>query len=88
MDAKGLKGFQIKFNEAEMHEDWNAQYQNYSTASSATDVLKNSMTEITLQNVYGLSDESNAFYLYRKNKLIEQLPENTPVARKRSFRKE
>lgn len=83
MDAKGLKGFQIKFNEAEMHEDWNAQYQNYSTASSATDVLKkfydgkllSKMSTDYLMKVM-LSTSTG------KNKLIEQLPENTPVARK------
>lgn len=83
MDAKGLKGFQIKFNEAEMHEDWNAQYQNYSTASSATDVLKKFYDGKLLS-------KKSTDYLMKvmlststgKNKLIEQLPENTPVARK------
>jgi beta-lactamase class A len=83
MDIKGIKGFQIKYNEAEMHKDWNIQYQNYSTASSATDVLK---------KFYGgkLLSKKSTDYLMKvlwststgKNKLIEQLPENTPVARK------
>ena len=40
MNSKGVRGFQIKFNEADMHKDWNAQYQNYSTTASATEVLK------------------------------------------------
>lgn len=83
MDAKGLKGFHIKFNEAEMHKDWNAQYQNYSTASSATDVLKKFYDGKLLS-------KKSTDYLMKvmlststgKNKLIEQLPENTPVARK------
>lgn len=83
MDAKGLKGFQIKFNEAEMYKDWNAQYQNYSTASSATDVLKKFYDGKLLS-------KKSTDYLMKvmlststgKNKLIEQLPENTPVARK------
>lgn len=83
MDAKGVKGFQIKFNEAEMHKDWNAQYQNYSTASSATDVLKKFYDGKLLS-------KKSTDYLMKvmlststgKNKLIEQLPENTPVARK------
>jgi beta-lactamase class A len=83
MDAKGVKGFQIKFNEAEMHKDWNAQYQNYSTASSATDVLKK------FHDGKLLSKKSTDYLMKvmlststGKNKLIEQLPENTPVARK------
>lgn len=83
MNSKDVRGFQIKFNEAEMHEDWNAQYQNYSTASSATDVLKkfydgkllSKMSTDYLMKVM-LSTSTG------KNKLIEQLPENTPVARK------
>ena len=83
MDAKGVKGFQIKFNEAEMHKDWNAQYQNYSTASSTTDVLKKFYDGKLLS-------KKSTDYLMKvmlststgKNKLIEQLPENTPVARK------
>ncbi len=83
MNSKGVKGFQIKFNEAEMHKDWNAQYHNYSTAASATDVLKkfydgkliSKMSTDYLMKVM-LSTSTG------KNKLIEQLPENTPVARK------
>ncbi|WP_346985676.1 CGA/CIA family class A beta-lactamase [Chryseobacterium sp. POE27] len=83
MDIKGVKGFQIKYNEAEMHKDWNIQYQNYSTASSATDVLKKfydgkllskKSTDYLMKVLWSTSTG--------KNKLIEQLPENTPVARK------
>ncbi len=83
MDAKGVKGFRIKYNEATMHRDWNAQYENYSTAKSAVDVLKK------LYDGKLLSKKSTD-YLTKvllststgKNKLIEQLPEGTPVARK------
>lgn len=83
MNSKDVRGFQIKFNEAEMHEDWNAQYENYSTAASATEVLKkfydgkllSKMSTDYLMKVM-LSTSTG------KNKLIEQLPENTPVARK------
>lgn len=83
MNSKGVKGFQIKFNEAEMHKDWNAQYQNYSTAASATDVLKKFYDGKLLS-------KKSTDYLMKvmlststgKNKLIEQLPENTPAARK------
>ncbi|WP_449387053.1 CGA/CIA family class A beta-lactamase [Chryseobacterium lineare] len=83
MDVKGVKGFQIKYNEAEMHKDWNIQYQNYSTACSATDVLKKfydgkllskKSTDYLMKVLWSTSTG--------KNKLIEQLPENTPVARK------
>jgi len=83
MDSKGVKGFQIKNNEAEMHKNWNLQYDNYSTTQSAVDVLKkfyagkllskkstNYLMNVMLSTSTGL------------NKLIEQLPKNTPVARK------
>ena len=40
IDSKGIKGFQIKFSEAQMHQDWSAQYENYSTMNSATTLLK------------------------------------------------
>lgn len=83
MDSKGVKGFQIKYNEAEMHKDWNNQYKNYSTAASATDVLKKFYDGKLLSKKY-------TDYLMKvlwststgKNKLIAQLPENTLVARK------
>ncbi|MCS3532258.1 CGA/CIA family class A beta-lactamase [Chryseobacterium sp. JUb7] len=83
MDSKGVKGFQIKYNEAAMHKDWNAQYENYSTTKSAVDVLKkfydgkllskkstDYLTKVLLSTSTG------------KNKLVEQLPKDTPVARK------
>lgn len=83
MDSKGVKGFQIKYNEAAMHKDWNAQYENYSTTKSAVDVLKkfydgkllskkstDYLTKVLLSTSTG------------KNKLVEQLPKETPVARK------
>lgn len=83
MDSKGVKGFQIRYNEEAMHKDWNVQYENYSTMNSATDVLKkfydgkllskkstDYLMKVMLSTSTGL------------NKLIEQLPKNTPVARK------
>ncbi len=83
MDSKGIKGFQIKYNEEVMHKDWNAQYANYSTPKSAVEVLK---------KFYDgkLISKKSTDYLMKvmlststgKNKLIEQLPENTPAARK------
>jgi beta-lactamase class A len=83
MDSKGVKGFQIKYNEAAMHKDWHAQYENYSTMKSAVDVLKkfydgkllskkstDYLMKVMLSTSTGL------------NKMVEQLPKNTPVARK------
>ncbi|MDR6404136.1 MULTISPECIES: CGA/CIA family class A beta-lactamase [Chryseobacterium] len=83
MDSKRVTGFQIKYNEAEMHKDWNVQYENYSTTNSAVQILKkfydgkllskkstDYLMKIMLSTSTGL------------NKLVEQLPKNTPVARK------
>ncbi|KQT33850.1 class A beta-lactamase [Chryseobacterium sp. Leaf405] len=83
MDSKGVKGFQIKYNEEVMHKDWNAQYENYSTTASAVDVLKKFYDGKLLS-------KKSTDYLMKVmlststgiNKLIEQLPKNTPVARK------
>lgn len=83
MNAKGIKGVQIKYNEAEMHKDWKIQYENYSTTQSAVNVLKKFYER-------KLISEKSTDYLMKvmlststgKNKLIEQLPENTPAARK------
>ncbi|MCJ7932410.1 MAG: CGA/CIA family class A beta-lactamase [Chryseobacterium sp.] len=83
MDSKGVKGFQIKYNEEAMHKDWNVQYENYSTPKSAVDVLK---------KLYDgkLVSKKSTDYLMKVmrststglNKMVEQLPKNTPVARK------
>lgn len=83
MDSKGVKGFQIKYNEEDMHNDWNVQYENYSTTKSAADVLK---------KLYDgkLLSKKSIDYLMKVmlststglNKMVEQLPKNTPVARK------
>lgn len=83
MDSKGVKGFQIKFNEEEMHKDWNAQYENYSTTNSAVQVLKKFYDGKLLSKKS--TDYLMKVMLGTKtglNKMVEQLPENTPVARK------
>ncbi|NIF04676.1 CGA/CIA family class A beta-lactamase [Chryseobacterium sp. Tr-659] len=82
-DSKGVKDFQIKYNEEEMHKAWNIQYENFSTTKSAVDVMRkfydgkllskkstNYLMKVMLSTSTGL------------NKIIEQLPKNTPVARK------
>ncbi|WP_343663280.1 CGA/CIA family class A beta-lactamase [Chryseobacterium mucoviscidosis] len=83
MNAKGVKNFQIKYNEEAMHKDWNAQYENYSTTNSAVDVLKKfydgkllskKSTDYLMKVMFSTSTGTN--------KLIEQLPKDTPVARK------
>ncbi|MEY8760341.1 CGA/CIA family class A beta-lactamase [Chryseobacterium tongliaoense] len=83
MDSKGVKGFQIRFNEEEMHKDWNAQYENYSTTNSIVQVLKKfydgkflskKSTEYLMKVMLGTKTGTN--------KLVEQLPKNTPVAHK------
>lgn len=83
MDSKGIKGFQIKFNEEEMHKDWQAQYENYSTTNSAVQVLKK------FYDGKLLSKKSTDYLINVMlgtktglNKMVEQLPKNTPVARK------
>lgn len=83
MDSKGVKGFQIKYNEEAMHKDWNVQYENYSTTKSAVDVLKK------FYDGKLLSKKSTGYLMKvlwststGLNKMVEQLPKNTPVARK------
>lgn len=83
MDSKGVKGFQIKYNEEAMHKDWNVQYENYSTTKSAVEVLKK------LYDRKLLSKKSTEYLMKVMlststglNKMVEQLPKNTPVARK------
>lgn len=83
MDSKGVTGFQIKFNEEEMHKDWNAQYENYSTTHSIVQVLKK------FYNGKLLSKKSTDYLMNvmlgtktGTNKMVEQLPKGTPVAHK------
>ncbi|MFY1045622.1 CGA/CIA family class A beta-lactamase [Chryseobacterium sp. GP-SGM7] len=83
MNSKGVKGFQIKVNEEEMHKDWKNQYKNYSTTQSAVNLLK------TFYDGKLLSKKSTDYLMKimlgtktGTNKLIEQLPKNTPVAHK------
>lgn len=83
MNSKGVKGVQIKVNEAEMHQNWKNQYLNYSTTISAVRLLKDfydgkilskNSTDYLMQIMLGTKTGIN--------KLIEQLPKNTPIAHK------
>ncbi|PUB32711.1 beta-lactamase class A [Elizabethkingia sp. YR214] len=83
MNGKGVKGFQIKYNEEDMHKDWNAQYENYSTPNSAVQVLKKFYNGKLLSKTS--TDYLMKVMLGTKtglNKMVEQLPKDTPVARK------
>ena len=83
MDSKGVKGFQIKRNEDDMHKNWKTQYDNYSTTNSAVQLLKKfydgkllskKSTDYLMQIMIGAKTGTN--------KIVEQLPKNTPVAHK------
>ncbi|REC79993.1 class A beta-lactamase [Chryseobacterium elymi] len=83
MDSKGVKGFQIKRNEDDMHKNWKTMYENYSTTNSAVQVLKKfydgtllskKSTDYLMQIMLGTKTGTN--------KIIEQLPKGTPVAHK------
>lgn len=83
INSKGVKNFSIKANEEEMHKDWKVQYTNFTTTNSMNDLLKKfSDGEI-------VSATSTAFLMKTMlgtttgtNKIVEQLPKNTPVAHK------
>ncbi|MBB6370453.1 CGA/CIA family class A beta-lactamase [Chryseobacterium shigense] len=84
MNAKGVKDFQVKYNEQEMHEkSWESLYENYSTTNSAVSALKKfydgkllskKSTDYLMQIMTGTKTGTN--------KIVEQLPKNTPVAHK------
>ncbi|AZA55301.1 CGA/CIA family class A beta-lactamase [Chryseobacterium sp. G0201] len=83
MDSKGVTGFQIKYNEEEMHSDWSFQYKNYSMTNSAVQVLKKFYDGKLLSKKS--TDYLMKVMLGTKtglNKMVEQLPKDTPVARK------
>lgn len=83
MDSKGVKGFGIRRNEDDMHKNWKTQYDNYSTSNSAVQALKK------FYDGKLLSKKSTDFLMQimirtktGTNKIVEQLPKNTPVAHK------
>lgn len=81
--SKGVKNTQIVYNEEIMQSAWKNQYENFTTAKSASKLLKNFYQgEI-------LSKKSTQFLLgvmYRTstglNKIVEQLPKSSKVAHK------
>ncbi|MBW8361277.1 MAG: class A beta-lactamase, subclass A2 [Kaistella sp.] len=83
MDRKGIKDFSIKANEEEMHKDWKIQYANFTTTNSMNDLLKKfSDGEIVSANSTALLMKTMLGTTTGTNKIVEQLPKNTPVAHK------
>ncbi|REC50307.1 CGA/CIA family class A beta-lactamase [Chryseobacterium pennipullorum] len=84
MNSRGVKNFQIRHNEHDMAlKGWDSLYENYSTVNSITEVLKKlhygkllskNSTDDLIQMMLGTKTGMN--------KLVEQLPKNTPVAHK------
>jgi len=83
MDSKGIKNFQIKYNEEWMHKGKEYLYPNYTTVKSLSSLYK-SFYEKKI-----LSDKSTAYLMNimlgtttGANKLKEQLPAGTAIAHK------
>ncbi|MFC6267801.1 class A beta-lactamase, subclass A2 [Frigoriflavimonas asaccharolytica] len=83
LDNKGIKNFKISANEAKMHENWKNMYLNTSSTNSLNDALKK------LYDGDLLSKNSTDFLMKTMletttgaNKIVAQLPKNTPVAHK------
>ena len=83
IDNKGVKNFQIKANEEQMHQSFKAMYANYTTTNSANDLLKK------FYNGKITSKKSTDFLMKimletttGTNKIVAQLPKGTWVAHK------
>jgi beta-lactamase class A len=83
LDKKGIKNFKISADEAKLHENWGNMYLNTSTTNSLNDALKK------LYDGELLSKNSTDFLMKTMletttgaNKIVAQLPKNTPVAHK------
>ena len=83
MNEKGVKNFQIKFNEEQMHQDWNAQYENYSSTNSIVELLQkfydgNIVSRPSTDLLMKIMLETTT----GENKLIAGIPKNTTIAHK------
>ncbi len=83
INGKGIKDFQIKVNEEEMHKSYDAMYANYSSTNAANLVLKK------FNDGKILSKNSTEFLMKTlietttgTNKIVAKLPKNTIVAHK------
>ncbi len=84
--SKGGKNTQIVFNEEIMQSEWENQYQNFTTTKSANQLLEQFFkgkivspisTEFLMKVMLGTTTGTN--------KIVEQLPNATPVAHKTGF---
>ncbi len=84
--SKGGKNTQIVFNEEIMQSEWENQYQNFTTTKSANQLLEQFFkgkivspisTEFLMKVMLGTTTGTN--------KIVEQLPNGTPVAHKTGF---
>ena len=83
INANGIKDFQIKANEAKMHQGYEFMYWNWTTTNAANQLLKK------LYDGKILSKKSTDFLMKimietttGTNKIIAQLPKGTPIAHK------
>ncbi|MBF8455970.1 class A beta-lactamase, subclass A2 [Kaistella sp. G5-32] len=83
INGKGIKNFQIKANEEEMHQSYQMMYKNFTTTNSANDLLKK------FYNGEAVSKNSTDFLIKimietttGTNKIVAQLPKETQVAHK------
>jgi beta-lactamase class A len=79
----GVKNISIKYNEEEMHKDWNVQFSNWTTPKAATDLLvafytKNILSKSSFDFLLKTMIETST----GKNRIKGQLPEGTIVAHK------
>lgn len=79
----GLKNISIKYNEEEMHKDWNAQFSNWTTPKAATELLikfygGNILTKSSFHFLWKVMVETST----GKNRIKGQLPEGTIVVHK------
>lgn len=83
MHSVGIKDISIRFNEEEMHRDWDAQFSNWITPVAATALLKVFYEEKILspKSTGFLRDVMTATKT-GTNRIKGQLPQETPVAHK------
>lgn len=79
----GVKDISIKYNEEEMHKDWDAQFSNWTTPKAATDLLVkfyrgSILTKNSFDFLWKVMSETST----GKNRIKGQLPEGTIVAHK------
>ncbi|KIA90664.1 class A beta-lactamase, subclass A2 [Kaistella jeonii] len=83
INSKGIKNFQIKANEEEMHQSYKAMYENFTTTNSANDLLKKFYNDkIVSKNSTNFLMKIMIETTTGTNKIVAQLPKGTQVAHK------